>query len=63
MPREKPGYRDTLELLKELYPGQIMIPVKEAGKVLGGKCENTVRKYVTVTNGMVRLVELAHKMS
>ena len=32
---EKSGYREQLELLKELFPGKVAISVRQAAQVLG----------------------------
>lgn len=41
--REKASYRATLDLLKEMYPGKLLISIPQAAKALG--CDpRTLRK-------------------
>jgi hypothetical protein len=39
---EKKGYRDTLDILRDMFPGKLAISVKEAATVLGA---NTCTVY------------------
>ena len=46
---EKAGYRDTLDMLREMYPGKTAISVKEAAAAMGANActvyEAIKRKY------------------
>ena len=54
---EKKGYRDALEMLKEMFPGVVSITVKEAAQVLGtSTCtvyEAVKRKYNAIPSKKV----------
>lgn len=45
MAREKPGFRDNLELLNIRYPDHDMLSMKEVSQVTGFS-PNTVRKHL-----------------
>lgn len=45
MPREKPGYRDTLERLDAAYPGRELLKHSEIAEFLGMHPRTVKRKY------------------
>lgn len=44
MSREKPGYRDNLEMLNMRYPSHDMLTIEEAMQVTGYTNRTTIRK-------------------
>lgn len=46
MAREKPFYRENLELLNARYPDHDMLTPTEVAAVMGWKTANTTRKYL-----------------
>ena len=61
MPREKEGYRDTLEQLNRIHPGRELLTQKEVMSITGWGSPKTVRKYLgpTMITGKVPKVALA----
>lgn len=47
MAREKPFYRENLEILNARYPDHDMLSPSEVAVVMGWKTPNTTRKYLT----------------
>ena len=62
MPREKECYRDNLVLIKEKYPDENMLTVKQVAKFTG-KDYRTVKKLFKFNNGYISVANLASQMS
>lgn len=62
MPREKPDYRDNLELLNILYPGVVMLDIDQVKAITGWLDSRTVRKYLPVVGDRVSKVAVAKMM-
>jgi hypothetical protein len=61
MGREKEGYRETLELLEQRYPGRVLLTIEEVMEVTGYTSRTTVRKYLGkfFVNNRISKVHLA----
>lgn len=64
MAREKATYRDNLELLKEFFPGKMVISIDEAARFIGC-CRNTVvNNYGRIfKNGRTTIANFAREIS
>lgn len=59
MPRERDGYRETLELINTIFPDGGVLTVEEAMEYLRLKTKDSVKKRLTVVDGRINKVELA----
>ena len=62
MGREKPDYRDNLELLNSMYPDKAMLSVAEVKTLTGWRDTRTVQKHLRITAGVVSKVAVARMM-
>lgn len=62
MARECEAYRDNLEMIKNLYPEQLMFRPKEVGKMMGMKKYETVVRHFKFNNGYISIGDLARQM-
>ena len=61
MPREKAGYRDTIEDLRERgYPP--MLHVSHIKEIMGYKSEASVRNNFTLINGKISVADFARQI-
>ena len=62
MGREKPDYRENLELLNSMYPDKAMLTVAEIKALTGWRDTRTVQKHLRITAGVVSKVAVARMM-
>lgn len=63
MAREKQGFRDNLELLKQLYPNKLMFSIQETMQATGLSYKMVKKNFTFNENKFISICDLARQMS
>lgn len=63
MPREKEGYRETLEMLMMVFPNRFTVKATELSKWLGKDVRTIKKHYPIKADGTISLAMLARCLS